>query len=76
MEEIQRVKGNVKKLDAEDRKAEAILRALNRLEEELANERSSKERMFEKKRKTSKRRNRRRQHCECRKDKGDPVAPN
>ncbi len=38
MEEIGRVKENLKKLDAEDGKAEAILRALRRLEEELANE--------------------------------------
>jgi hypothetical protein len=38
MEEIGRVKENLKKLDAEDGKAEAILRALKRLEEELSNE--------------------------------------
>jgi hypothetical protein len=38
MEEIARVKENLKKLDAEDGKAEAILRALKRLEEELSNE--------------------------------------
>jgi hypothetical protein len=33
-----RVKENLKKLDAEDGRAEAILRALNKLEEELVNE--------------------------------------
>ncbi len=38
MEEIERVKGNLKKLDAEDGKAEVILPALNKLEEELGNE--------------------------------------
>jgi hypothetical protein len=38
MEEMARVKENLKKMDAEDGRAEAILRALNKLEEELGNE--------------------------------------
>jgi hypothetical protein len=38
MEEMGRVKRNLKQLDAEDGRAEAILRALNKLEEELGNE--------------------------------------
>ena len=38
MEEMSRVKENLKKLDAQDGRAEAILRALNKLEEELGNE--------------------------------------
>jgi hypothetical protein len=38
MEEMGRVKENLKKLDAEAGKAEAIIRALKKLEEELANE--------------------------------------
>jgi len=38
MEEIERVKNNLKDLDAEDEKATAILKALLRLEEELSNE--------------------------------------
>jgi hypothetical protein len=37
-EEIGRVKENLKKLDAQDGRAEAIIRALNKLEEELGNE--------------------------------------
>jgi hypothetical protein len=38
IEEMSRVKENLKKLDAQDGRAEAILRALNKLEEELGNE--------------------------------------
>jgi hypothetical protein len=38
MEEMGRVKENLKKLNAQDGRAEAILRALNKLEEELGNE--------------------------------------
>jgi hypothetical protein len=38
MEEIGRVKENLKQLDAQDGRAEAILRALGKLEEELGNE--------------------------------------
>jgi hypothetical protein len=38
MEEMSRVKENLKKLDAQDGRTEAILRALNKLEEELGNE--------------------------------------
>jgi hypothetical protein len=38
MEEMGRVKENLKKLDARDGRAEAILRALSKLEEELGNE--------------------------------------
>ncbi len=38
MEEIGRVKENLKTLDAQDGKATAILRALRKLEEELSNE--------------------------------------
>ena len=38
MEEIGRVKNNLKDLDAKDGKATAILKALLRLEEELSNE--------------------------------------
>jgi hypothetical protein len=38
MEEIARVKDNLRKLDVEDGRAEAILRALRKVEEELANE--------------------------------------
>ncbi len=38
MEEIARAKENLKKLDAEDGPAEAILRALRKVEEELTNE--------------------------------------
>jgi hypothetical protein len=37
MEEIGRVKENLKNLDAQDGKATAILRALRKLEEELLN---------------------------------------
>ena len=38
MKEIGRVKENLKKLDAQDGRAEAIIRASNKLEEELGNE--------------------------------------
>ncbi len=38
MEEIGRVKENLKTMDAQDEKATAILRALRKLEEELTNE--------------------------------------
>ena len=38
MEEIARVKNNLRKLDVKDGRVEAILRALGKVEEELANE--------------------------------------
>jgi len=38
MEEIARVKNNLRELDVEDGRVEAILRALRKVEEELANE--------------------------------------
>ena len=38
MEEIARVKNNLRELDVKDGRVEAILRALRKVEEELANE--------------------------------------
>jgi hypothetical protein len=64
MEEISRVKENLKTMDAQDGKATAILRALKKLEEEPTNEAPRKRGL----------KSRRRQHHRCRKDKDDKVA--